>query len=607
MRTADTRQERCVVIGAGPAGLTAAFELSRLGLPAIVLEADAAVGGLSRTVRYGDYRFDIGGHRFFTKVEEIQEIWEEILGEDLLSRPRMSRIFYEGRFFEYPLRPLNALRGLGAFETLRVLASFLRAQILPHPEERSFEQWVTNRFGRRLFEIFFKSYTEKVWGMSCSRIDAEWAAQRIRNLDLATAIRSALLGRSGGGEVVKTLIDRFHYPRLGPGMMWERLRDLLVAGGVPTLTGAEVVAVHHRDDRIEAVTVRREGGGEERVLGAHFLSSMPIRDLVHALRPAPPATLLAAADRLHYRDFLTVALVVDAPDLFPDNWIYVHSPSVRVGRIQNFKNWSPDMVPDAGRTTLGLEYFVQEGDDLWTATDAELLDLGRRECAALGLVDPSRVVDGAVVRVRKAYPVYDDGYRDALHEIRAHLGKFANLQLIGRNGQHRYNNQDHSMVTGLAAARNLAGESHDVWSVNVEGEYQEEIRDTGETGRRAPRSVSGELDARVVRAAFARYDPVALGGAVAAVLGSALFAATGWLLLRNGEAGGPTLSLLGSYLIGYRVTWLGAWVGLLEATGLGFAFGYALARGINRVVGWHEAAFRRRIELLRALDPLERE
>jgi hypothetical protein len=351
------------------------------------------------------------------------------------------------------------------------------------------------------------------------------------------------------------------------------------------------------------VTVRRPGGREERFEGAHFLSSMPIRDLLRALRPAPPREVLRAANRLRYRDFLTVVLVVDKAHVFPDNWIYIHSPKVRVGRIQNFKNWSADMVPDPGRTALGLEYFVQEGDELWRAPDAELLELGRRECAELGLVDPARVVDGTVVRARKAYPVYDEGYREALGEIRAWLAKFPNLQLIGRNGQHRYNNQDHSMMTGLYAARNVAGSSYDVWSVNVEGEYQEEIRTPHETERLVPRAASLAVDAELVRSVFARYDPLALGGALALVVGLGLFAATLWLLLGGGEAGGPTLSLLGSYLIGYRVSWPGAWLGLLQGGLLGFLFGNLLARLINLVVGWHEAAFLRRLALLRALDP----
>lgn len=590
---------RCVIIGAGPAGLTAAWEAHRLGLPALVLEKDDVVGGLSRTVCHRGFRFDLGGHRFFTRVPEVAAFWREILGPDLLTRPRLSRIRFGDRFFDYPLRPLAALRGLGLLEALRVAGSWARARLLPFPEERTFEQWVVNRFGRRLFEIFFESYTEKVWGMPCSEIGADWAAQRIKNLDLVAALRSALLRDGSRGEVVTSLIERFQYPRLGPGMLWERCRDLLEADGVPTRTGVAVTRIRHDGRRVTAVEVRGGDGAVERVEGASFVSSMPLPELVRALDPPPPGEVLAAAARLRHRDFLTVALVVERAELFPDHWIYVHSPEVRVGRIQNYKNWSPEMVPDRARTALGLEYFVQEGDALWAASDDELVALARRECAQLGLADPAEVSDGVVVRVPKAYPVYDAGYRAAVDCIRSHLAPLANLRVVGRNGQHRYNNQDHSMVTALRAVRSLAGSPCDVWDVNVEQEYHEGPALAGD--RLVPARV--EL---AVQEAFARYDPRALAAAMACVLGAGVFAVTAVPLLRGSDELIPVLSLLSHYLLGYQPTWSGAWLGLLEGAVLGGALGFVLARTINAIIGWHRTAYLREIELASGLDAIER-
>ncbi len=599
-----------VVIGAGPAGLTAAWELARLGRRCVVFEADELVGGISRTVEYKGYRFDIGGHRFFTKVERVNALWREILGDEFLVRPRLSRIFYGERFFDYPLKPMNALLGLGPIEAIRIGLSYVKAQILPHADERTFEQWVTNRFGRRLFEIFFETYTEKVWGMPCSEIGADWAAQRIKNLDLVTAVRNALLGSlATRGEIVATLIDEFHYPRHGPGQMWESAQDQLVERGTDVVLGAGVVRLHHADGRVRKVTVREAGGQERDVEAEHVLSSMPIRELLHAFEPAPPPEILAAADRLRYRDFLTVGLIVDRDEVFPDNWIYIHSPDVKMGRIQNFKNWSPHMVADPQRTCLGLEYFVQEGDELWAAPDDDLIELGTRECAALGLIRAEEVRDGCVIRIPKAYPVYDGGYQEALQVLRGWLDPIENLQLIGRNGQHRYNNQDHSMMTAVLAVENIVGASHDVWSVNVDDEYHEEVREESAQPASGDRLVPGRAELPTpeeqVLSAFARYDPVALGAAVGAVAGFGLFLATAILLLRGGILVGNNLSLLANYFLGYDVTWVGALIGLGEAALGGFAFGWLLARTINAVVGIHETALIRRLELARTMDPTE--
>jgi protoporphyrinogen oxidase len=462
-----------VIIGAGPAGLTAAWLMTRHGAQPLVLEKDTQVGGIARTVEYRGFRFDIGGHRFFTKVGIVQKLWRDMLGAEFLSRPRLSRIYYGGKFFDYPLKPMNALMGLGPINALLVLLSYLWIRVRPVRPELTFEDWVTNRFGRRLYLIFFKTYTEKVWGIPCNKIGAQWAAQRIKGLSLVSAIVNMLLpDRSRSGQI-KTLIHEFEYPRLGPGMMWEAFQANVINRGARVELGAGVHALEHRNGRIEAVEYEQHGR-RHRALVTNVISTMPLRELIRSLAPPAPAEVRAAAERLSYRDFVTVALIIDAPELFPDNWIYVHDPRVKLGRIQNFKNWSPDMVPDPAKTCLGLEYFCFEGDGLWTMSDADLIRLGTQEVTEIGLLHGASVVDGTVVRMPKAYPVYDEGYEAALSIVSRYLGGFANLQVAGRNGLHKYNNQDHSMVTALLAAQNVFGARHDVWAVNADDEYHEE-------------------------------------------------------------------------------------------------------------------------------------
>jgi protoporphyrinogen oxidase len=454
--------------------LTAAYELGKAGVASTIIERDDTVGGIARTVNYKGYRFDIGGHRFFTKVTPVENLWREVLGDDMLRRGRLSRIYYNNKFFSYPLKPLNALTGLGLFETVRCVASYARSRLSPQLPEADLATWVSNRFGRRLFEIFFETYTEKVWGIPCGEIDAEWAAQRIKGLSLSSAIKNALFGQRAKNkqDVVKTLIDEFLYPRLGPGMMWTRTQELVEAMGSRIVFEAPLERVYWKATGVEAV----EAAGVV-YQGRHFLSSVAIRDLIEAMTPPPPEEVLAAARRLRYRDFLTIALILRGRDLFPDNWIYIHDASVRMGRIQNFKNWSPEMVPDPEMTCLGLEYFCFEGDELWTTPDEALLELGKREIGQLRLADPEQVVDGAVVRMVKAYPVYDGSYNEAVATIRKFIARLGNLQLVGRNGMHRYNNQDHSMLTAMLAARNILGADYDLWQVNVEQEYHEEGRE----------------------------------------------------------------------------------------------------------------------------------
>ncbi|SIN89805.1 UDP-galactopyranose mutase [Singulisphaera sp. GP187] len=483
-----------VIAGGGPAGLTAAYELSKHGHSCVVLESDPnLVGGISRTDQYKGYRFDIGGHRFFSKSAEVNAIWREILGDQFVTRSRLSRIYYNRKFFHYPLKPVDALMKLGPWRAALILASYLKATLKPIKPERSFEDWVVNRFGRLLFEIFFKTYTEKVWGMPTNEITAEWAAQRIKGLSLVRAVTNALFGsRKSNGEVIKTLIESFQYPRLGPGQMWECARDKIREKGGAVHLDRRVVQIEHDGSAVTTFVTKDSNGKLTAYHGENFVSTLPIRELIRCMSPQPPDAVVKAAESLRYRDFLTVVLIVDRAETFPDTWIYIHEPDVRLGRVQNFKNWSPDLVPDPTKSSLGLEYFCFEGDDLWTMPDAELIELGKREMDKMGLIAASEVSDGCVVRMPKAYPVYDDAYQGHLAVIRAWLKNLPNLELAGRNGMHKYNNQDHSMMTAVLAARNILGLGQfDTWKVNTDAEYHEEGSEAEDTtGRIVPRKIS---------------------------------------------------------------------------------------------------------------------
>jgi protoporphyrinogen oxidase len=482
---------RVVIAGAGPAGLTAAYELCRAGVTSTVLEADRVVGGISRTVERDGWRFDIGGHRFFTKVPEVEALWHEILpDEDFLLRPRLSRIFYQGKYFDYPLKAMNALKNLGLVEAVLCVLSYAWARVRPPKDQTNYEGWLVARFGWRLYRTFFKTYTEKVWGVPVSSMPADWAAQRIKNLSLMSAIVNALTPNRNQKEIT-SLIEEFQYPKYGPGMMWERCTEQVEAQGTEVRMMTKVVGVKYADGRAHTVVTEDRDGSRTELPADHVISSMPFPHLIRAMDPPAPAEVLAAADDLQFRDFLTIALVVPESAGFPDNWIYIHAPEVKVGRIQNFGSWSPYLVKD-GRTCLGLEYFVFEGDELWNAKDEDLIEMGAKELGILGLVDPSAVQAGYVVRMPKAYPTYDEFYRKNVEVMREWLESAApNVHPVGRNGMHKYNNADHSMFTAMLTVQNILGQGdHDIWAVNVEEEYHEESSSTGSgssgTGRDAP-------------------------------------------------------------------------------------------------------------------------
>lgn len=459
-----------IIIGAGPAGLTAAYQLVKRNIRPIVIEKSNQVGGLARTEDYKGYRFDIGGHRFFTHLQEVEQLWEEVLGEEFIKVARLSRIYYQGRYFNYPLNIFNTLSNLGIVESLLILLSYFKAKLWPHPEEKTFEHWVINRFGQRLYQKFFKTYTEKVWGILCTTIQADWAAQRIKGLSLKTVVSNALF--SNNHNRAKTLIHEFHYPVLGPGIMWQRFQELVEGQGGVTHLNSEVVRFKLKGNRIQEVSLI-QGEKTIGIPGENFFSSIPLTELIFRLDPPAPNEVLVAAHHLTYRSFVLVGLIINRGDLFPDQWIYVHSPEVKVGRIQNFRNWSPKMVPDPKKTSLGMEYFCTEGDEIWRMPDIELLKLAKRELVHLGMAEAVEVEDGVVYRQPKAYPVYNNDYQQHLQVIQRFLVTIENLQTIGRNGLHRYNNQDHSMLTGMLAVENILGANHDLWELNKEREYIE--------------------------------------------------------------------------------------------------------------------------------------
>ena len=475
---ADKR--RHLVIGGGPAGLTAAYYLAKRGEPVTVVEAEDQLGGIAMTKEHDGYRFDLGGHRFFTKAKEVDDMWHEVLDDEFLLRPRMSRIYWNKKFLMYPLEGMDVIKKLGPIELTRCGLSYMWAAIKPKGREDDLETWVSNRFGKRLYSLFFKTYTEKVWGVPCTELRAEWAAQRIKGLSFFSAAKAAFFGNKG--NKIKSLIGQFHYPRYGPGQLWEAMaREIEARGGEVRLNArAEKIVLNDDGKTVKHVIVNGEPFEPREVI-----SSLPLRTAVGITEPNPEPKVQDAAKGLRYRDFLTVGLVIDGKDLFPDNWIYIHEPGVRVGRIQNYRSWSPWMVPDESKACVGLEYFCFEGDDLWTMSDDDLVKLATRELGQLGLADPSKVEKGYAVRVPKAYPMYDAEYSERVDVIKDWLADIENLHQVGRNGLHRYNNSDHSSLTAIRTVENICdGTNHDIWAVNAESSYHEE--DTSHTDEFQP-------------------------------------------------------------------------------------------------------------------------
>jgi protoporphyrinogen oxidase len=472
---------KVAIIGAGPAGLTAGYLLSKEEVDVVILEADPVyVGGISRTTTYKGFHFDIGGHRFFSKSKAVEDLWTEILPEDMLVRPRSSRIFYGGKFFSYPLKPFEALFKLGILNSILCIVSWLTARVFPVRDPSNFEEWVSNQFGKRLFNTFFKSYTEKVWGMSCKEISADWAAQRIKGLSLGSAIKNALVPQRYNGDrtkVIKTLINSFRYPRKGPGMMWEACAEKMKAMGGKLEMGCKVTRCSYNEASGSWTVAYRDRQDDLQTIEAeHVISSAPMRELVYGLLPAVSERTKRAAESLKYRDFLTVMLILKDRRMFDDNWIYIHDPSVKVGRVQNFRSWSPEMVPDPDKVCYGLEYFCFEHDGLWDSNNSDLIELARRELIKIGLAKEGDLIDGCVVRQKKAYPVYDDDYARHVAIIRQELDdRYPNLHLVGRNGMHKYNNQDHAMMTAMLCVENILADTklYDLWQVNGDAEYHE--------------------------------------------------------------------------------------------------------------------------------------
>lgn len=462
--------KKVIILGAGPAGLAAGLELVKNGYFVQIVERDNFIGGIAKTIEYKGYRFDVGGHRFFTKNDEVNALWHETLKKDFKKTPRLSRIFYNKKFFPYPIKLAETLQKAGIFASAACLFSFIRFKIAPVKPEKSFADWVTNRFGKKLFTMFFKSYTEKVWGIPTDKLSAEWAAQRIKGLSLWETITNALFSSK---KKAKSLIEEFDYPRLGPGYMYEEMAKNIISKGGQVLLNRNIVEIKKNGSKIASIKVVDEKGNEENLAADYFISTIPLPDTVNFIRPALPEAAQIKKE-LKFRDFISVNLILDKEDVFPDTWIYIHDPAVVMGRIQNFKNWSKDMTKNPKHSPIGCEYFCNQNDKLWNKKDEDLIELAKKELETIGLAKASDVIDGLVYRMRDAYPVYMGKYQQATSKAREILARFSNLQVAGRGGMFRYNNMDHSILAGLYAARNLLGEKIDIWKINEDADYHEQ-------------------------------------------------------------------------------------------------------------------------------------
>ena len=459
------------ILGAGPAGLGAGHELTRRKVHCKILDKNEIVGGLARTHQFEGFRFDVGPHRFFTKNDTVNRVWRDVLGADLLEVPRLTRIYCHKRFFYYPLKATNALIGLGVCRSLAAFCSYVFARLFyRNREARSFEEWITFHFGRRLYETFFKTYTEKVWGIPCSQIGAEWAAQRIRGLNLWKVVKTAFIGNRGN---IRTLADHFLYPRRGAGMLYEKMAELICASGGKICLNTTVEQIERDGMRLTALRC-----SDQRTFaveaGDHVLSSLPITEFVEKLTPPAPQEVREAAARLRYRDHITVNLLHYGNNPFPDNWIYVHAPEMQMARLTNYANFSKEMAPAKNAHGLAAEYFCFRTDPIWKMADKDLIQLATDELNRMGLMQQGSVAGGFVVREKNAYPTYYVGYDSSFDIVRDYVRKLTNANMIGRGGMYKYNNQDHALLSGLLAARNLLGEANDPWSVNDEDEYLED-------------------------------------------------------------------------------------------------------------------------------------
>jgi protoporphyrinogen oxidase len=469
----SSAKENVHIIGAGPAGMACAYTLAKDGHTAVLIDEEKEAGGLCQTVEFSGYLFDIGGHRFLSQSDLINAIWQEVMGADLLRVRRLSRIFYRKRFFDYPLSFFNTFWNLGPFESFRCIASYGYCRLTKPGNDRTFEGWIVNRFGKRLYEIFFDTYTRKVWAVPCKDISADWAVQRIRGLSLRVAIKKALLGARSRGP--KTLAEEFLYPKRGPGQFYANLEKSLENMGTQFLFEKRVVKVNHDEGKVTSIVVMDKSRDSEHEIPVDYLfTSMPLPDLILSLHPSAPEHIRQAASLLRFRSFLVVNVILDCESLFPDQWIYVHSPDVKLGRIQNYKNWSPFMTVNPQRTSLGLEYFCTEGDEIWEMNDVDLIDFALEELEKIAIVSRGHLINGFVVRRKNVYPVYSLDYQSSLDVLREYLSLFKNLQTMGRAGLFRYDNSDHAMLSGIGAAKNYMNRSaHNLWSQGPQQEYLE--------------------------------------------------------------------------------------------------------------------------------------
>lgn len=467
---------RVAIIGAGPAGITAAYELAKSSVKVEVYEASSQVGGLAKTIQLWNQKVDLGPHRFFSSDKRVNTLWLEVVGKEYRMVDRLTRIYYKNRYFHYPLKPLDALVNLGFYQASLCMLSYFKEKLIPIKQDGSFESWVTNRFGRKLFEIFFKTYSEKLWGISCKELDADFAAQRIKKLSLFEALKNAFI--QGKNNKHKTLVDQFAYPVGGTGAVYERMASLIKEYGGNIFLNSPVQSVITKNNKIVGLKLANENIVEY----DYIISSMPISLLVSRL-PEVTQKVKEAAQSLKFRNTILVYLNVEVTNLFPDNWLYIHSTDLRMGRLTNFRNWTPDLYEEEKTSILALEYWCYEEDDFWKLSDQELISLAKKEVRSTGLIKDANIIDGFVYRINRCYPVYNKGYKENLKIVEEYLSSVQNLFAIGRYGAFKYNNQDHSILMGLLAAENiLKGAKNDLWEINTDYESYQEASIITETG-----------------------------------------------------------------------------------------------------------------------------